>query len=437
MINITLGLHLPTPRNLKSLKILILSYRSAPFGGGQGIYVKDLSKALLELGHDVTLLSGPPYPHLDKNIKLIKSPGLNLFETFNFKDRFFKFINHKNKTLTDVYEFMSVLAGGFPEMRTFGVRARKHILKNKYDLVIDNQSISYAMEYIQITTPLIEIIHHPITMDLKHELEANNNFIYKISRLRWYSFLKMQKKVAPLLKNIITVSESSKRDISADFKVKPQNISVIHNAVDSNIFRPYPDIKRVPHRLITTASADVPLKGLDFTLHALATLVQDFNDIELLVIGAPREGGHTERLIKKLNLNERVTFKTGITKDQIAQEYAKSSVAIVSSLYEGFGYPVAEAMSCSTPLIATDIASIPEITADYAILIPPKNPAAINDSIRKIFLKPNLYNEIADRGRQHIKTKFNWLFIGKQYEELMDKVIKNHKTIIKGNNANF
>ena len=422
---------------MASLKILILSYRSAPFGGGQGIYVNDLSKALLELGHEVTILSGPPYPHVDKNIRLIKSPGLNLFENFSFKDRFYKFINHKNKNFLDMYEFISVLAGGFPEMRTFGARAKKHILKNNYDLVIDNQSISYAMEYIQIITPLIEVIHHPITMDLKHDLETNNNFIYKISRFRWYSFLKMQKKVAPLLKNIVTVSRSSKRDIITDFKVKSENISVIHNAVDSNIFRPYPEIERMPHRLITTASADVPLKGLDFTLHALALLVEEFEDIQLLVIGASREGGHTERLIKKLNLNKRVTFKTGITKDEIAQEYARSSVAIVSSLYEGFGYPVAEAMSCSTPLVATDVASIPEITDDFAILIPPKNSIAISDSVKKIFLEPNLYNEIADKGRQHIQTKFNWLFIGKQYEDLMNEVIKNHKPIIKGNNANF
>jgi glycosyltransferase involved in cell wall biosynthesis len=437
VINITPGLHIPTPRNLKSLKILILSYRSAPFGGGQGIYVKDLSKSLMDLGHDVTVFSGPPYPQLDNKIKLIQSPGLNLFETFDFKDRFFKFINYKNKTITDLYEFLSVLFGGFPEMRTFGARAKKYILKNQYDLVIDNQSVSYGMEYIQILTPLIEVIHHPITMDLKHELETNTNLIYSLSRRRWYSFLRMQKKVAPLLQNILTPSYSSKKDIINDFHVEPKNISVIHSAIDSNIFRPYPEIERIPHRLITTASADVPLKGLDFTLHAIAALAKDFDDIELLVIGSSREGGHTERLIKKLNLNERVTFKTGITKDEIAQEYARSSVAIVSSLYEGFGYPVAEAMSCSIPLIATDVASIPEITDDYAILIPPKNSVAINDSIRKIFLKPNLYNEIADRGRQHIKTKFNWLFIGKQYEELMYKVIKNHKTIIKGNNANF
>jgi glycosyltransferase involved in cell wall biosynthesis len=422
---------------LASLKILILSYRSAPFGGGQGIYVKDLSQALVNLGHEVTVFSGPPYPELDKKIVLIRSPGLNLFETFNFKDRFFKFINHKDKTTSDFYEFFSVLFGGFPEMRTFGVRAKKHVLKNKYDLVIDNQSVSYGMEYIQILTPLIEVIHHPITMDLKYELSTSNNLIYRFSRHRWYSFLRMQKKVAPLLKNILTPSNNSKKDISKEFHVKPENISVIHNAVDSNIFRPYSEIKNLPHRLITTASADVPLKGLDFSLYALADLSKEFQDIELLVIGTLRKGGHTDRLIKKLNLNERVTFKTGITKDEIAQEYAKSSVAIVSSLYEGFGYPVAEAMSCSIPLIATDVASIPEITDNFAILIPPKDSDAIRDSIRKILLEPDLYNKVAAKGRLHIKNKFNWQTIGKQYEELMNKVIKNHTTIIKGNNANL
>ena len=419
------------------LKILILSYRSAPFGGGQGIYVKDLSQALVNLGHEVTVFSGPPYPELDKKIVLIQSPGLNLFETFNFKDRFFKFINHKDKTTSDFYEFFSVLFGGFPEMRTFGVRAKKHVLKNNYDLVIDNQSVSYSMEYIQILTPLIEVIHHPITMDLKYELSTNNNLIYRFSRHRWYSFLRMQKKVAPLLKNILTPSNNSKKDISKEFHVKPENISVIHNAVDSNIFRPYPEIKNLPQRLITTASADVPLKGLDFSLYALADLSKEFQDIELLVIGTLRKGGHTDRLVKKLNLNERVTFKTGITKDEIAQEYAKSSVAIVSSLYEGFGYPVAEAMSCSIPLIATDVASIPEITDNFAILIPPKDSDAIRDSVRKILLEPDLYNKVAAKGRLHIKNKFNWQTIGKQYEELMNKVIENHTTIIKGNNANL
>ncbi len=414
-----------------------MSYRSAPFGGGQGVYVKNLSKALTNLGHKVTVFSGPPYPDLDKEVDLIESPGLNLFETFNFKDRIYTFIRQKNKTFTDFYEFLSVLAGGFPEMKTFGKRAKKHLLKNNYDVVIDNQSISYAMEYIQITNPLIEVIHHPITKDLNHELATSKNIIYKISRYRWYSFLKMQKKVAPKLRNILTVSESSKRDIIADFKVSSNNISVINNAIDTSIFRPYPDVKRKPHKLITTASADVPLKGLDYSLYALASLKEEFSDIELSVIGMPRVGGHTERLIKELDLSQRINFKTNLTKEEIAEEYAESSIAIVSSLYEGFGYPVGEAMSCSIPLIATNVASIPEITEDFATLIPTKNHEALASAITEIFSKPDMYNIKAKKGRIHIKEKFNELLIAKQYEKLMIEVIRKHKTIIKGNNANL
>ena len=414
-----------------------MSYRSAPFGGGQGVYVKNLSKALTNLGHKVTVFSGPPYPDLDKEVDLIESPGLNLFETFNFKDRIYTFIRQKNKTFTDFYEFLSVLAGGFPEMKIFGKRAKKHLLKNNYDVVIDNQSISYAMEYIQITNPLIEVIHHPITKDLNHELATSKNIIYKISRYRWYSFLKMQKKVAPKLRNILTVSESSKRDIIADFKVSSNNISVINNAIDTSIFRPYPDVKRKPHKLITTASADVPLKGLDYSLYALASLKEDFSDIELSVIGMPRVGGHTERLIKELDLSQRINFKTNLTKEEIAEEYAESSIAIVSSLYEGFGYPVGEAMSCSIPLIATNVASIPEITEDFATLIPTKNHEALASAITEIFSKPDMYNIKAKKGRIHIKEKFNELLIAKQYEKLMIEVIRKHKTIIKGNNANL
>ena len=94
-------------------------------------------------------------------------------------------------------------------------------------------------------------------------------------------------------------------------------------------------------------------------------------------------------------------------------------------------------MACATPLVATNVASIPEITGKYAILIPPKDSYAIADSIRKIFIDPNLYNIKAQEGRKHIQEKFNWTVIGKQYEELMRKVIKDHKTIIRGNNANL
>jgi glycosyltransferase involved in cell wall biosynthesis len=407
------------------LKIGILSYRSAPFGGGQGIYVRDISQALLSLGHSVDVISGDPYPQLSPNVKLIKLPGLNLFETFNFKDRLKKFLNNP-KSLANTQEFISTLFGGFPEMRSFGKRVDKFLLdNNEYDIIIDNQSLSYGILSIQKRFPLIEIIHHPITMDLKHDLEANNKFLYRLSRRRWYSFLNMQKKVAPNIRNIITPSTNSKKDIVRDFICNESNISVIHNGLDTNIFKPYENITRDKYRLISTASADTPLKGLSYTLRAISKLKNVGMDINLLVIGKMKKDGHTARLIKKLGISNNVTFKTNLTKEEISIEYARSSIAIVSSLYEGFGYPVIEAMSCAIPLIAANTSSIPELVGGHASLIEPKDSDSLVDSIKHVIGNYDDYDLMARKGRKHVIRHFNWNKISKEYEDIIIKNIRD------------
>jgi glycosyltransferase involved in cell wall biosynthesis len=414
---------------LEKLNIAILSYRSSPFGGGQGIFIHDISNALSLMGHQVDVISGPPYPNLTEKIDLIKLPGLDLFQTFSFKDRLKIFLKKKNKRAIDFYEFFSTFFGGFPEMRTFGERAKEFLDKNyHYDIVIDNQSISYGMLEIQKKFPLVEIIHHPITKDYKFELQSNSGFMYRLSRHRWYSFLKMQKRVAPQLKKIVTPSINSLKDIASDFNVNKENINVINNGLDIDIFIPYKEIKRNPTKLITTASADVALKGLDYTLKSLASLVNDFPEISLLVIGKMKKGGHTFRLIDELGIKNKVFFKTSLTKEEIAKEYASSSIAIVSSLYEGFGYPVIEAMSCEIPLIATNVSSIPELVDDYAKLIPSKNTNELSNAIRSILYDYPHYKKIAMRGRQHIVDNFNWLKITEEYENIITKTINDfHK----------
>ena len=412
---------------MQKLKIAILSYRSAKYGGGQGIYIKDISMALTKMGHKVDVISGPPYPDLADGIDLIKLPGLNLFETFSFKDRLKKFLSKKNKSINDYYEFISVLFGGFPEMRTFGDRANTFLNNKNYDLVFDNQSISYGVLDIQKRLPLIEIIHHPITFDFRFELKAGKKLRYKISRFRWYSFLKMQKKVAPKINRIISPSRSSKKGIVQDFKCNPKNITVINNGIDTWEFKPLTNSQRNPYRLITTASADVPLKGLDYTLKALNLLKINYPKIHLIVIGTIKENGHTKRLIDKLDLEQNITFKSNILKADITELYSTSSVAIVSSLYEGFGYPVIEAMSCEVPLIATNTSSIPELTGKYASLIEPRNHEAIIESTIKILSDYDKYKEIAIKGRQHVIENFNWAKITKEYENTIYETIKEFK----------
>ena len=413
---------------MQKLNIAILSYRSAQFGGGQGVYIRDISLALKLKGHNVDVISGPPYPNLHDGINLIKLPGLNLFETFSFRDRLKKFLKKKNKKFEHYYEFFSVLLGGFPEPKTFGKRANRYLkLNNHYDLIIDNQSLSYGMIDIQKRFPFIEIIHHPITFDYKYELSSSKKIKYRISRHRWYSFLKMQKKVAPYIKRIITPSKSSKQGIVDEFNCNKANITVINNGIDTNEFSPVNEVTRNEFRLITTASADVPLKGLDFSLKALKKLKKDFPNMHLIVIGLIKKGGHTEKLIKKLGLENDVTFKSNLTKNEIKDCYSKSSIAIVSSLYEGFGYPVIEAMSCEVPLIATNVSSIPELTSEFAKLVDPKNEEMIYQSVKDILAEYDKYKKIAIKGRQHVIKNFNWIKITGEYENAIFETIKNFK----------
>tara|TARA_B100001121_G_scaffold2448_1_gene2269 strand:+ start:951 stop:2198 length:1248 start_codon:yes stop_codon:yes gene_type:complete len=413
---------------LQKLKIALLSYRSARFGGGQGVYIRDISFALSLMGHDVDVISGPPYPQLHEGIKLIKLPGLNLFETFSFKDRIEKFKKKKNKNMDDFYEFFLTLTGGFPELRTFGNRANKYLKENDdYDVVIDNQSISYGMIEIQKRFPFIEIIHHPITFDFKFELASSKKIKYKISRYLWYSFLKMQKRVAPQIKNIITPSQSSKNGIIAELKCKNSNITVINNGLDTQEFFPVPNSARDKNRLITTASADVPLKGLDYSLKALKLLKEENPKIHLIVIGGYKKDGHTERLIKELGIKQNVIFKKNITKNEITQLYSTSSVAIVSSLYEGFGYPVIEAMSCEVPIIATNVSSIPELVSDFGTLIEPKNENQLKENVLKVMENYDYFKDIAIKGRQHVVETFNWSKITSEYEKIIYDTIDRFK----------
>lgn len=413
---------------MQKLNIAILSYRSARFGGGQGVYIRDISFALSLMGHRVDVISGPPYPELHDGIKLIELPGLNLFETFSFRDRLNKFIKKKSKTNDDYYEFFSTLIGGFPELRTFGNRANKFLDSNKdYDIIIDNQSISYGMIEIQKRFPLVEIIHHPITFDFKFELASTKKIKYKISRYLWYSFLIMQKKVAPKLKTIVTPSKSSKNGIVGEFNCKSSNITVINNGLDYEEFAPISNIERNKNRLITTASADVALKGLDFSLKALKLLKKNNPKIHLIIIGAPKKNGHTEKLIKKLNIEDNVIFKKNISKEKIRELYSTSSIAIVSSLYEGFGYPVIEAMSCEVPLIATNISSIPELVRSYGILIDPKDEKKLSFNIEKVLNNYDDYKDNAIKGRQHVIETFNWSKITAEYEKILYKTIEKFK----------
>lgn len=403
------------------MRIALLGYRSQPYGGGQGVYLRYLSKALVEAGHSVDVISGPPYPHLDPRVRLIELPSLDLFANglLSLRPRHLK-------SLTNIIEWTSKLTGGFAEPYTFGRRAVKYLRAHRgdYDLIHDNQSLSYGMLEIQdMGVPLVTTLHHPITSDLRIALNAARNAWERLLIRRWHSFLNMQKKVVRQLHHIVTVSDCSRQDIARDFGLQPAGISLVHNGIDTSVFRPLPEVPRRPMRLMTTCSADAPLKGLRYLLRAYASLLPEFPDLELLVVGTPQPGGHTEKLLAKLGIADRVQFVSGISTEQMVHYYAEAAIAVVPSVYEGFGLPAGEAMACGVPVISTDGGALPEVVGDAGVIVPVKDADALADALNALLRDPSRQRELGLLGQQRIAESFCWHVCARQMSDYYREVI--------------
>jgi len=406
-----------------ALKIALLGYRSAPFVGGQGIYLRYLSAALHQLGHTVHVYSGPPYPDLVAGVELIKVPSLDLYASENHV-RALRW-QHLS-SFTDTWEWFGMLTGGFPEPYTFGRRIAKRLRNSDYDVIHDNQSLCYGLLALQKNgLPVVSTIHHPIHRDLAVALEAAPNWQYRLLTKRWYSFLRMQEKVTAQLKHVITVSKQSQKDIKQFFKCDKKHIPIISNGVDHRLFKPRPEIQRKPCQLITTASADQPLKGLQFLLQTLADLSTSVPDISLIVIGKLKANGDTEKQIKHLGLNGRIRFYSEISTDKIVELYAESTIAISPSLYEGFGLPLAEAMACGIPVISSDGGALPEVVGDAGIVVPAGNSPALSKAIQSLLNCTIKQKQLGEKALLRARQHFCWEKVARDlsdyYRNIMSK----------------
>ena len=353
------------------------------------------------------MISGPPYPELADNITLIKLPGLDLYNS----EHLFKIRNIRDlKSPINQLEFLSMCLGGFPEPFTFGSRVSKYFRKHlpDYDVVHDNQSLSYGILGVRhLGYRTVATIHHPITIDRNEELKAARSWIRKLQILRWYAFIGMQKRVSRKLSAIITVSECSKKDLHRTFCIPESRFRVVPNGINTDYFYPIPHIKRKENQIIVTNSADTPLKGLKYLLHVVASIRKN-RRINLVVIGSPKNNGHVDKLVKELGLLDCVEFTGKIRNEDFAHRYAKATMAVIPSLYEGFGMPAGEAMACGIPVISTAGGALPEVVGDAGILVPPADVTALKTAIMFLLDNPAKRRELSQAGIERVKKSFTW-----------------------------
>lgn len=413
------------PSDDEPLRLAYLSYRSKPTVGGQGIYTRHLTKALVDLGHSVDVFSGQPYPVLDERINLHKLPSLDIFND-HYPGRFPAYWEIKTKA--DILELATFSTGMFPEPLAFSYRALKTLEDrvNDFDLVHDNQCLGYGILGIDKIIPTLVTLHHPITVDRRLEIDAAPNFRKKLSIGRWYGFVKMQGRVAQRMPRIVVVSENSIQDIHDDMGVDLDRMRLVHVGVDPDLFKPDPSVERIPGRLITTASADVELKGLKFLLEAIAKLRTE-RDVTLTVIGRAKPGGPSAKLIDKLGLADHIHFVTGVPDERIVELYAESEMAVVPSLYEGFSLPAVEAMGSATPLVASDGGALPEVTGvdgETVLRCKAGDVDSLKAAIERGLADPELRAKIGPAGRERVSELYTWrqtaINTVAQYREVID-----------------
>ncbi|MGN6252763.1 MAG: glycosyltransferase family 4 protein [Marmoricola sp.] len=422
------------------MRIALLSYRSKPHCGGQGVYVRHLSRELVALGHTVEVFSGQPYPELDEGVALTKVPSLDLYRE---PDPFRMVWPWEFRDLVDVQEFAIMCTAGFPEPRTFGTRVLR-VLRDRagdFDVVHDNQVLAHGIARIetQLGLPVLTTLHHPITFDRRVDIEAAPTLRKKLSLRRWYGFLRMQGAVARRARWILLPSESSKRDVARDFGVDPARMQVVPLGVDA-CFVP-PTEPRVPGRIVAMASADAPMKGIATLLEAFAKLRTE-RDVELLLVTRPTPGGRTEQLIDELGIGEHVRFVNGISDEELVRVMGSAEIACVPSLYEGFSLPTAELMACATPLVVSRAGAIPEVVGpdgECADLVTPGDVGQLTSAIAALLDDPERRERMGAAGRRRAEERFSWAAVARATAEAYVRVIDDYEgstgPTIRGNDA--
>ena len=409
----------------RSLRIALLSYRSKPHSGGQGIYVRALSRELAELGHRVEVLSGQPYPDLGEGVPLTRVPSLDLYRE---PDPFRTPRPSEFRDWIDVAEWATMCTAGFPEPLTFSLRAARALLPRaaEFDVVHDNQSLGWGL--LQLTRaglPTVATVHHPIAIDRELELAATPGLRRRITLRRWYAFTRMQTRVVGRLDGVTTVSESSRRDIGTHMGVPAERIEVIPVGIDPDEFRPPPaDRPRDPDSILVITSADVPLKGLVHLLEAVAKLRTE-RPVRLTVVGTARPGGPAEAALDRLALRDAVRFTGSVPQAELIELMQRAAVVAIPSLYEGFSLPAVEAMACATPLVTTDAGALPEVVgSDAGLRVRAGDVGELTAALQLVLDSPSLAGQLGRAGRQRVLERYTWRATAQRTAEWYAEVLE-------------
>ncbi|WP_339748909.1 glycosyltransferase family 4 protein [uncultured Maricaulis sp.] len=392
--------------SIRPLRVLVTGYRSHPHVGGQGVYIRELSRSLRDLGHTVTVASGPPYPQLDDGIELIQLPSLDLFAEEN---AFMALRLRHLSSWADMSEWLAHNSGAFGELYAFSRRLERLLARegDRFDVVHDNQTLATPFLRINRRLPVITTVHHPIAIDRDYALAAGAKWWQRALTRRWYHFVSMQARTARNLPRLLAVSQAASDSHAAHYGINTDHVRVAFNGIDHDIFLPDPAAQVETGLIVTTASADAPIKGLDVLIDALARVAAARPLARLHIIGTLRDGPAKQALAAH-GLSGRVTTSANLTREAIAQLYRRAHIVACPARFEGFGFPAAEAMACGAAVAASDGGALPEVVGDAGLISKAGDAASLAQDLARLLDSPDEARRLGIRAAARAKTEFNW-----------------------------
>jgi glycosyltransferase involved in cell wall biosynthesis len=400
------------------------------YSGGQGVYLHYLSRELVRMGHKVHVIAGVPYPTVAPDVRLHK---LKTFSFWSLLDNFNEYVYYTHPLLffhpVNLYEFASTRYTLTSLLNMFSLRAYQKLNEleregGPFDLIHDNQTLGYGIWLMkQRGRPVVANIHHPLQIDRRNELLQARSLGKLVSRLLWFPWV-MQTFVARRVDRIITGSAGSAASIVEAFGLPAEHIRVIYDGVDPDVFRPLPDVRPEPHRVLFVGHTEDKNKGFRFLLEALR-LLRGKTPFHLRVVHRPGSR-EAPRLIQELGLQGRATFLEQLTTEELVHQYNRAQLLVSPSLYEGFGLPAAEAMACGTPVVATTAGALREIVEDgvSGLQVPPGQVEPLAAAVRALLEDPERCRAMGQAGARRARERFSWQRTAEEtvalYEEVLD-----------------
>jgi glycosyltransferase involved in cell wall biosynthesis len=311
------------------------------------------------------------------------------------------------------FEFATSRLGYFPEILAFSMRAFRAFQEMQrripFHVLHDVETLGYGLILARRHgLPAVSTVHHPLSRDMAAHLSQSRSWVERYYNVVFFPMI-MQGLVARRIEGMITSSQVGREELVRAFRVRPERVHLVHTGIDLETFSPNPSIERAPWEILFVGNAQDPRKGIRYLLQALQRLPKEAH-LTVVDEGEPVKT-YAPGLVRSMGLGERVRFTGKLPLDELVHCYRKARMLVMPSLFEGFGLPVAEAMGCGSPVIASWAGSLPEVVGEDqkgGLLVPPGDPVALAGSIHRIFSQPLLQRTLGSRARERVERLFSW-----------------------------